>query len=87
MKCIVKLAKARNQEQFANDTLAKKWAKNPKKAWDAVQALSSGCYHHHAQATAMKMKLPPKTTRKMQTSLTRTSSESSMETHHTSTSR
>jgi hypothetical protein len=58
MKCIVKLAKARNQEQFANDTLAKKWAKNPKKVWDAVQALSSGCYHHHAQATAMKMKLP-----------------------------
>jgi cell division septum initiation protein DivIVA len=36
MKCIVRLAKAKHQEQFAKDTSKKSWAKNPKKGWDAV---------------------------------------------------
>jgi exonuclease III len=58
VKYIVKLAKAKNQEKFAKDTSAKSWTKNPKKGWDAVRVLSTGCYHHHAQPTAMKMKLP-----------------------------
>jgi hypothetical protein len=53
VKYIVKQAKARYQEQFANDTSAKRWVKNPK-----VWALSTGCYSHHTQPTAMKMKLP-----------------------------
>jgi hypothetical protein len=59
-KYTVRLAKARNQqEQFVKDTSAKSWAKNnPKMGWDAVHVLSTGCYHHHAPPTAMKMKLP-----------------------------
>jgi hypothetical protein len=58
LQYIVRLAKARHQEQFVKDTSAKSWAMNPKKGWDAVRMLSTGCYHHHAQPTAMKMKLP-----------------------------
>jgi hypothetical protein len=57
VKCIVKLAKAKNQVQFVNNTLAKRQAKNPKKGWDTVRALSTRCYHHYAQPPAMKMKL------------------------------
>jgi hypothetical protein len=41
IKYIIRLAIARHQEQFAKDTSAKSWAKNPKKGWDAVRALST----------------------------------------------
>jgi hypothetical protein len=48
VKCIIKLGKDKNQEQFAKDTSAKSWTKNTQKGWDTVRVLSTGCYHYHA---------------------------------------